>query len=107
MPRFLCRVINGRKNSCGNFALGAVHCLWKRSLAKLNANNPRPIADSHWWFKAILPVSGGGVLTFFAFAAVACPWHRFQTSLRDRLLADLTHPVGTLTDPSDCLFDCS
>jgi len=44
---------------------------------------------------------------FFAFAAVACPWHRFQTSLRDRLLADLTHPVGTLSDASDCLFDCS
>jgi hypothetical protein len=33
---------------------------------------------------------------FFAFAAVACLGHRFQTSLRDRLLADLTHPVGTM-----------
>src|SRR5260370_13945103 len=30
---------------------GAVHCLWKRSLAKLNADNPRAIADSPWWFK--------------------------------------------------------
>ena len=27
----------------------------------------------------------------FALAAVPCPWHRFQTSLRDRLLADLAH----------------
>ena len=48
---FRSRVIDGRKNSPGNFALGAVHCLWKRRLAKLNANNPRAIADSHWWFK--------------------------------------------------------
>jgi hypothetical protein len=33
------------------------------------------------------------------------PRHRFQTSLRDRLLTDLTHPVGTLVDPSQRLFD--
>ena len=101
------RVIDGRKNSSGNFALGAVHCLWKRSPAKLNANNPCAIADFQWRFKPILPVSSGGVLAFFAFAAVACPRHRFQTSLRDRLFADRTHPVGTLLDPSECLFDCS
>ncbi len=67
------REIDGRKNSSGNSALGAVHCSWKWSLAKLNANNPRPIADSRWWFKATLPVSSRRVLTFLAFAAVACP----------------------------------
>src|SRR6266852_2155271 len=47
------------------------------------------------------------MLTLLALAAVACPWHGFQTSLRDRLLADLTHPVSTLSDSSECLFDCS
>jgi hypothetical protein len=46
-----------------------------------------------------------GVLSFFALTAEVRPRHRFQTSLRDRLLADLTRPVGTLLDPSQCLFD--
>jgi hypothetical protein len=101
------RGIDGRKNSSDNFALRAVHCLRKRSLVKLSANNPRAVADSRWWSKAVLPVSSARVLKLFAFAAVACPWHRFQTGLRDRLLADLTHPVDTLSDPSECLFDCS
>ncbi len=103
---FRSRVIDGRKNSPGNFALGAVHCLWKRRLAKLNANNPRPIADSRWWFKAILPVSSSGVLAFFAFAAEPRPGHRFQTSLRDRLLADPAHSENTLLDSSEGFFDC-
>ena len=54
-----------------------------------------------------MAVSAGGVLMFFAFAAMACPWHRFQTSLRDRLLAGLAHSECTLLDPSEYLFDCS
>ena len=81
--------------------------MWKRRLAKLNANNPGAIADSRWWFNPILPVSSRGVLAFFAFAAEPRPGHRFETSLRDRLLAFLAHSECTLLDPSECLLDCS
>jgi hypothetical protein len=50
--RFRGRVSDGRKNSSENFVLGAVRCFRKRRLAKLNANNPRAIADFHRrWFK--------------------------------------------------------
>src|SRR5216683_220595 len=38
-------------------------------------------------------------LLLFAFAAAARPRHRFQTSLRDRSLADLTAPVCALPLP--------
>ena len=44
-------VIDGRKNNPGNFGLGAVPYSWKQRLAKLNANNPCAISDSHWRFK--------------------------------------------------------
>jgi len=49
--RFRSRVSDVRKNSSENFVLGAVRCFRKRRLAKLNANNPRGIADFHRWFK--------------------------------------------------------
>ena len=105
--RFRGRVIDGRKNSPRNFALGLFtvcgNGVWANSTRTIHVLLPIPVGGS----KAILPLSSGGVLAFFAFAAVPRPGHRFQTSLRDRLLADLTHPVGTLLDPSECLFDCS
>ena len=47
------------------------------------------------------------MLMLFAVAAVACPRNRFQTSLGDRLLAYHTYSVCALSDPSECLFDCS
>src|SRR5712691_1432165 len=46
-------------------------------------------------------------LLLLAFAAAARPRHRFQTSLRDRPLADLTNPVCALPDPRQRLFDSS
>ena len=47
------------------------------------------------------------MLAFLALTTEARPGHRFQTSLRDRLLADHTYSVCPLSDPSECLFDCS
>src|SRR5712691_836543 len=46
-------------------------------------------------------------LLLLAFAAAARPRHRFQTSLRDRSLADLTNPVCALPDPRQRLIDSS
>jgi Thiamine pyrophosphate enzyme, C-terminal TPP binding domain len=43
---------------------------------------------------------------FLALTTEMRPRHCFQPSLRDRLLADFTHTVGTLFDPSQRLFDC-
>ncbi len=71
----------------------------------LNANNqvvlPIPVGGS----KPILPVSSGGVLAFFAFAAEPRPGHRFQTSPRDRLIADVADSVRAPSDPSQGLLD--
>ncbi len=49
---------------------------------------------------------GDSVLEFLALTAKVRPRHCFQTSLRNGLLADLTHPIGTLLDPPQRLFDC-
>jgi hypothetical protein len=44
-------------------------------------------------------------LEFLASTAKVRPRHCFQTSLRNGPLADLTHPVSTLLDPSQGLID--
>ena len=45
--------------------------------------------------ESLARASSGGVLLLFAVAAVARPWHGFETRPRDRLLAHLAHAVGT------------
>ena len=87
--------------------LRAVHCLWKRRLAKLNVNNPIAIADSRWWFKTNIAGVKRRSARDLCIRGSGAPRHGFQTSLRDRLLADRTYSVVTVSDPNDCLFDCS
>jgi hypothetical protein len=48
-----------------------------------------------------------GALPLLALTAEVCPRHRFQTNLRDRLLADRTYTIPALFDPIQCLFDRS
>jgi len=100
------RVIDGRKNSSGNFALGLFtvcgNGVWPNSTRTIHVKLPIHVGDS----KPIMLVSSGGVLAFFAFAAEPGPGHRFQTSLRDRLLADPAHSENTLLDSSEGFFDC-
>jgi hypothetical protein len=47
------------------------------------------------------------VFLVLAVAAVACPWHGFETHLGDRLLANLTNPVRTMSHPCERLLDRS
>jgi hypothetical protein len=60
------------------------------------AHNPRPCLGRtprtrRLWGSVRSTPSRGRVLAFLALAAEPRPGYRFQTSLRDRLLADLTH----------------
>jgi hypothetical protein len=51
--------------------------------------------------------SDSGGLPLLALAAKVRPRYRFKARRRDRLLADLTHSVGVLFDPSERFFDRS
>jgi len=66
-------VVDGRKTSSGNFALGLFtvcgNVVWPNSTRTIHVLLPIPVSGS----KPILPVSSGGVLAFLAFPAVACP----------------------------------
>jgi len=42
------RVIDDRKNGSENFSVGGCSLFVETEYGKLNANNPRVIADSHW-----------------------------------------------------------
>ena len=48
-----------------------------------------------------------GTLPLFALTAEVRPGHRFETNLRDRLLADHTYAKRALSDAIQCLFDRS
>src|SRR6266852_4869339 len=105
---FRCRVIDDRKKAPWQFCVGGCSLfvetgVWPNSSRTIQVLLPIPVGGP----KPILPVSSGGVLAFFAFAAEPRPGHRFQTSLRDRLLAYLAHSECTQLDPSECLLDRS
>jgi len=80
--------------------LGAVRCLWKRRLAKLNTNNPRPLV-----VQSDIAVSSGRLLALLALAAVVRPGHRVETSPRYRLIEGVANSVRALSDPSQGLLD--
>ena len=42
------RVIDDRKNGSETFSVGGCSLFVETEYGKLNANNPRVIADSHW-----------------------------------------------------------
>jgi len=51
--------------------------------------------------------SSGGVLLLLAVAAVARPWHGFETHLGNRLLTHLAHSVRPTSHPPERLVDRS
>jgi len=59
------------------------------------------------WLSFRLIPSGGRTSALLALTAEARPRHCFETGLRDRLLADLTYPIGALPDPVKCFSYCS